>query len=426
MTRLPIGFLSYRALTTMLAPAAPMVLRQRAGRGKEDQARVNERLGLDLPARPAGELIWVHGASVGECLAALPLIDALLRNTSRNVLVTSGTVTSARILRDRLPSRALHQFVPIDTPLATARFLNHWSPDAGLFVDSDIWPNLILSAKARGMKLALVNARMSERSFAGWRWAPKTASALLSAFDICLAQDEEIANRFRALGARNVNAIGSLKADAPPLPVDLQKLAELRGSIAGRPILLAAQTHPGEDETLLPVHDILRRSIPDLLTVLVPRHVERGAEIAMLCGTRPVRRRSLNELPDADTAVYVADTMGELGLFYRLAGFAFVGGSLIRHGGQNPLEPARLDCAVLAGPHTFNFARAYEAILGAQGFGLVRSSQEIADAARDLLNDARKTKALGIAAAEAAKTLGGAVAKTVCAVEQMLACHARA
>jgi len=426
MGRKPLGYMAYRAATTALEPVVPLLLRRRAGRGKEDNTRANERLGRDLPRRPEGTLIWIHGASVGECLAALPLIEALLNKGGTNVLVTSGTVTSAKLMQERLPARALHQFVPIDTPAATRRFLDHWKPDAGLFVDSDIWPNLVLGAKARGIKLALVNARMSEKSFAGWRWARGTAAALLSAFDICLAQDDLIAERFRILGARNVRVIGSLKADAPPLPADPEKLVALVEAIGRRPVLLAAQTHPGEDETVLPAHDALRQSIPDLLTILVPRHIERGPELAMLCGERAAKRRALGELPGPGTAVYVADTMGELGLFYRIAPFAFVGGSLIRHGGQNPLEPARLGCAVLAGPHTFNFTSAYEAIFAAQKLGLVHSSAEITELAGHLLRHPAEAKQLGTAAEAAADELGGAVEKTVSAVEQLLSQHARA
>jgi 3-deoxy-D-manno-octulosonic-acid transferase len=328
-------------------------------------------------------------------------------------------------MSQRLPPRALHQFVPVDTPSATARFLDHWRPDIGLFVDSDIWPNLVLGAKARGTRLALVNARMSVRSFEGWRRARGTASVLLSAFDLCLAQDEEIAQRFRALGAREVGIVGSLKADAPPLPADAAQLDSLKRAIAGRPVLLASQTHPGEDETILPAHDALRRSFPELLTIIVPRHAERGGEIAMLCGTRPTRRRSRGDEPEPDTAVYIADTMGELGLFYRLASFAFVGGSLVRHGGQNPLEPARLNCAVLAGPYTFNFNSAYEAIFRAQGEGLVVSSVDIAAEAQRLLNDPVQARNMGEAAFAGAATLGGAVAKTATAVETLLSHHAR-
>ncbi len=424
MDHIPFGITAYRFATTALSPLAPLLLRRRILRGKEHQERSDERLGFASRARPQGELVWVHGASVGECVAALPLIDALLTREGCNVIVTSGTVTSAKMMSDRLPARAIHQFVPIDTPAATARFLEYWRPQVGLFVDSDIWPNLVLGAKERGVRLALVNARMSQRSFDGWRWAPHAASALLSAFDVCLAQDEEIAARFRILGTPNVSVIGSLKADAPVLPADLQKLEALRQAIGARPVFLAAQTHSGEEETILPAQDALRKRFADLLTIVVPRHPQRGSDIVMLCGTRNARLRSGGQMPATDTAVYVADTMGELGLFYRLVPFAFVGGSLIHHGGQNPLEPAKLGCAVLAGPHTFNFSTAYQEIFRAQGAGLVHTSGEIAELATTLLADRAKARAMGDAASTGAKSLGGAVAKTVTIVEQLLA-HAR-
>jgi 3-deoxy-D-manno-octulosonic-acid transferase len=421
MERLPLGIMVYRLATGALAPLAPLLLRRRILRGKEHHERSDERLGIASQQRPPGELVWVHGASVGECLAALPLIEAMMAREGRNVIVTSGTVTSAKVMSERLPPGALHQFVPIDTPTATARFLDHWKPQVGLFVDSDIWPNLVLGARERGVRLALVNARMSPRSFGSWRLAPSVAGALLAAFETCLAQDEEIAARFRSLGAREVHTIGSLKADAPALPADPAKLEALRQAIGPRPVFLAAQTHPGEEETLLPAHDALRRSFPELLTIIVPRHPERGKSIAMLCGTRNSRLRSGGESPATDTAVYIADTMNELGLFYRLASFAFVGGSLIRHGGQNPLEPAKLDCAVLAGPYTHNFTGAYETIFQAQGTGRVATSGEIAALAADLLADPAKARALGQAAHRGAESLGGAVAKTIEIVEKMLA-----
>jgi 3-deoxy-D-manno-octulosonic-acid transferase len=251
-------------------------------------------------------------------------------------------------------------------------------------------------------------------------------AALLSAFDACLAQDEEIAARFRILGAQNVSVVGSLKEDAPPLPADPTKLAELKREIGSRPILLAAQTHPGEDETILPVHDTLRRTYADLLTIIVPRHPARGADIAMLCDTRRAQRRSQGGVVGPDTAVYIADTMGELGLFYRLTPFAFVGGTLVPLGGHNPLEPARLHCGVIAGPHTFNSATAFAAVFEAQGSGLVHSSTEIAALAGRFLEDSAAAKAFGDAAARGAARLGGAVAKTIAVVETFLADHATA
>jgi 3-deoxy-D-manno-octulosonic-acid transferase len=314
----------------------------------------------------------------------------------------------------------MHQFVPLDTPGAVARFLDHWKPDAGLFVESDLWPNLILGAQTRGVKLALVNARISANSAMRWGWASKSVAALLSCFDMVLAQDDEVAQRFRKLGAPRVEVVGSLKADAPPLAVDEEALAQMRQAIGNRPVLLAAQTHPGEDETVLPAHDLLRAQFPDLLTILVPRHTARGADLEMLCGTRAARRRSTGGQISPQTAVYIADTMGELGLFYRLAPFCFLGGTLVPLGGHNVLEPAQLHCAILAGPHTKSAPRAYDAVLQAQGFGQIASSADIARESGRLLNDSQAARAAGDAAARGAATLRGAVTRTALALKTML------
>ncbi len=340
-----------------------------------------------------------------------------------SVLVTSGTLASAAVLEKRLPPRAFHQFVPLDTPRAVARFLDHWKPDLGLFVESDLWPNLVMDTASRGIPLALINARMSARSARRWRRAKESAAALLKSFRIVLAQDEENAARFRDLGARDVTVVGSLKADAPPLGADETALQALRHSIGSRPILLAAQTHPGEDETILPAHDLLRARFPDLLTILVPRHIERGGDIEMLCGGRASKRRSIGGTPTAQTAIYIADTLGELGLFYRLTPFCFLGGTLVPLGGHNPLEPAALHCAILAGPHTANAVSAFDAILTAQGFGTVASSSEIAREAARLLFDDTAAKKAGEAAANGAASLSGAVMRTVAIVRTLLDAH---
>jgi 3-deoxy-D-manno-octulosonic-acid transferase len=262
---------------------------------------------------------------------------------------------------------------------------------------------------------------MSARAFAGWRRAPRTARRILGCFETCLAQDEASAARLASLGASDVRVCGNLKADARPEPPDPATLAALEHAIAGRPIFLAASTHPGEDETILPAHDALRERYPALLTIIAPRHPARGAEIAMLCGSRAALRRSDGCLPQAETAVYVADTIGELPLLYRLATFAFIGGSLVRHGGQNPLEAARLERAVMAGPHTENFSDVYEAILAAQGAGRVRCCAEIVANADRWLANAQEARVAGAAAANAAAALGGALVKTRIVVEAMLA-----
>ena len=422
---MPLGLTLWRGLTAALSPLSPLLLQQRAARGKEDRARRDERLGISKIARPEGRLVWVHGASVGESLAALPLVEKLLAD-GFNVLATSGTVTSATILASRLPAGAIHQYVPLDTPRASRHFLEHWRPDAGLFVESDLWPNLILAANAAGVRLALVNARISERSARRWRRAPKSVQTLLSAFDVVLAQDEEVAARFRALGAGNVQVVGSLKADAPPLAHDPAALATLKAQIGARPVLLAAQTHPGEDETVLPAHDMLRARFPELLTIIVPRHPARGADIAMLCGTRIPARRSLGQTIAPETAVYIADTLGEMGLLYRAAPFCFIGGTLVNMGGHNPLEPAVLERAILAGPHRSSAMSAYDSILGAQAFGTVTSSADIAREAARLITDPDAARIAGTAAAQGAATLSGAVGRTVAVLQNILAHDARA
>jgi 3-deoxy-D-manno-octulosonic-acid transferase len=416
----PLALQAYRLAATAFAPAAPILLRARARRGKEEPSRLSERLGYPNLPRPNGNLIWFHGASVGECLSVLPLIRALLEEPNRSVLVTSGTITSAKLLHERLPPRAFHQFVPIDLPAATRRFLGYWRPDAGLFVDSELWPNLLSGAHAQGVKLALINGRMSARSFSGWRRAKASARSIMSCFDLCLAQDEASADHLTFLGAKDVRVTGNLKADVQPDPPETSALAELTRSVGSRPVFLAASTHPGEDETILPAHDILRREYPDLLTIIVPRHPARAPDIAMLCGTRAVLRRSEPALPKPDTAVYIADTIGELPLFYTIAPFAFVGGSLVPHGGQNPLEAARLERAVMAGPHRENFSLIYSAIFAAQGRGGILSCAEIVALARRWLNDPAECMATGAAAAGAAILLGGALTKTRRAVEALL------
>jgi 3-deoxy-D-manno-octulosonic-acid transferase len=331
-------------------------------------------------------------------------------------------------MAERLPDRAFHQYVPLDLVPAVRRFLDHWRPDAALFVESELWPNLLLETHARRVPLALINARLSPRSYRGWRRS-KLARRMLGAFDTCLAQDDAVARRLTALGARSVHVTGSLKADAPPLPVDKTAFAAFDSAVAGRPILLAASTHRGEEEIVLDAFDILRADRPHLLAVIVPRHPHRGGEIAGLARARklPAAQRSIGELPCSGTRVYVADTLGELGLFYRAAPFAVLGGSFIPHGGQNPLEPARLGTAVLSGRHTENFADIFDTILTAQGEGVIAepSGAGLAAAVANLGPDFARAHELGARAKAAAESLSGALGRTHDAVEGLLAGHAR-
>ena len=269
----------YRGAWSIASALAPLMLRARAGRGKEDPDRIRERQGHASRPRPEGALIWVHGASVGESLAALPLIDAMLEKPSRHVLVTTGTVTSARLMAERLPERAFHQYAPLDSGASVRRFLDHWRPDLALFIESEFWPNLILETRARGVPMGLINARMSERSFRGWSCASALVKRLLTSFDACLAQDDATAARLKTLGARSVRVSGSLKADALPLPFDESAFREFKNAVGSRPLFLAASTHPGEELLLLDVALKLRGNVANALTVIVPRHPERGPEI---------------------------------------------------------------------------------------------------------------------------------------------------
>ena len=416
----------YRGLWSALSPAAGLILRARARKGKEDAARLAERMGRSAIARPEGQLVWVHGASVGESLAALPLVSALLEKPGRHILVTTGSVTSAQLMAERLPPRAFHQYAPIDASAAVRRFLGHWRPDLALFVESELWPNLILETRARNIPMALVNARLSERSYRGWQRARSLAARLLSSFDVCLAQDADVAARLTALGARAVRIAGALKADAPPLPVDETALAAFNAALGGRPLFLAASTHPGEDDALLSVAGALRDSGSNALTGIVPRHPQRGREIEALAGLRgfSVARRGAGALPSPTTQIYVADTLGELGLFYRAARIAFLGGSLVPHGGQNPLEPARLGTAILTGPHTHNFDEIYATLLGAQGEGRVETNDALIACVLRLIGDPSAATRLGRSAKDAAESLGGALPKTVDIAEALLASHA--
>ncbi|MAY67613.1 MAG: 3-deoxy-D-manno-octulosonic acid transferase [Rhodospirillaceae bacterium] len=349
----------YRAMTTLGAPLIHVYLGRRIKAGKEDPHRFNERLGRAAMARPDGPLIWLHGASVGEAMSLLTLINRLKTAApTANILITTGTVTSARMLADRLPKGAVHQYVPVDRMAYVRRFLDHWRPDLTLWAESEFWPNLLSETAARGKPLILVNGRISPRSFKGWSRVPKFIAGLLGGFALCLGQTEGDAERLRALGAPGARSVGNLKFAADPLPADAARLADLRAATTGRPVWLAASTWAGEEAIAWRVHQDLAPTHSGLLTIIVPRHPNRGAEIAAQLAAQGgrVKRRAVGDLPDAGTDVYIADTMGELGVFFTLAPVVFMGKSLSADGGQNLLEPARLGCAVLHGPRMTNFA----------------------------------------------------------------------
>ena len=410
----PLQF-AWSVATSAAAPLLRQMVRRRLARGKELPGRIGERFGADTTPRPPGRLIWLHAASVGETISILPVIAALPRHF--HVLLTTGTVTSAELLAKRLPElglseRVLHRFVPLDVPAWVARFLDHWRPDVAGFVESELWPNLLAGCRTRHIPTLLINARMSKRSFSNWSRLPGFSRHVLSGFTLIQAQTETYAQFLRRLGGVNVTAPGDLKFAAPELPADPAELARLRATLGNRPVWLAVSTHPGEDEIIFAAHRRLAMSHPRLLTILVPRHPERGGRIAGLAGDVLVSRRALGGEPPV-AGVWIADTLGELGLFCRLTKIVFVGRSLVfPGGGQNPLEPARLGCAVAVGPYTGNFDSATE-ILGAAGaLARVTDAGSLAAWVGRLLRDPDSVAAAGNAGMLAAGRYGDLPAAT--------------
>jgi len=419
--RLPLALRIYQLASVAAAPVAPRLLARRLQHGKEHPARLEERRGVASEPRPSGPLIWVHGASVGELLAVVPLIERL-RAQDFAVLVTSGTVTSAALAEQRLPEGALHQFIPLDTPRFVERFLDHWRPDLALFVESDLWPNLILETAARRVPMILINGRLSERSFGRWRRVPNAIGALLERFDLVLTQSAADAERYSRLGAPRVSSTGNLKLDAPPPPADEPALRQLMTLIGLRPVVVAASTHAGEEADVMAAHRRLAAKHAGLLTVIAPRHPERGAdveEIAIVAGLKAARR-SRGELPKQSVDLYIADTLGELGLIYRLSPMVFMGGSLASHGGQNPIEAIRLGAAVLHGPHVWNFAEIYAALDAAHGAEAVPDEQALTARLSDWLAHPAARKAVAEAGAKTVKELGGALERTLTALKPYL------
>jgi 3-deoxy-D-manno-octulosonic-acid transferase len=411
----------YRLATSGFGPISPAWLLWRQWRGKEDGRRLAERIGRPSRPREAGQLVWLHGASVGEGLALLPVVERLCAR-GLSTLITTGTVTSARVLGSRMPGGSVHQFLPLDVPAFIGRFLDHWQPNLVLLAESELWPNLICETSRRGIPLVLVNARLSQRSFDRWQKLPSLIGALLRRVDLCMAQTKDDASRLLRLGAPRVQVAGNLKYDVAAPPVDAARLAELAAAIGSRPVWLAASTHAGEENIALDVHRSLATTFPTLLTIVAPRHPDRGPEIVEHARRRglSVIQRSQGVLPTLRTQIYVADTMGEMGVFYRLASSVFVGKSLTASGGQNPIEPAKLGSAILHGPYVDNFAEVYREMDGACGALEIADAETLEEALTLLLSDVALLRKMARAASDTVERLGGATNNIMQALEPYL------
>jgi len=417
-TRLPASLRLYALAAALVEPLAPRFLAGRARRGKEDPLRLAERLGNGSAERPAGALVWLHAVSVGESVSLLPLVERLrAERPDLGLLVTSGTRASAELLARRLPPGAIHQYAPIDTPRAVARFLAHWRPELGIFVESELWPNLILASRRGGTRLALISARITERSARAWRRRPAAARAVLRAFDLILAQDGAAQARLAGLGAEVAGRL-NLKRLGAPLGADAVELARLRAAAGGRAVVLALSTHAPEEAL---VAAAVRPLTPQPLLVIAPRHPARAGEIAGALAGRRLARRTQGDALAAATEVYLADTLGEVGLFLRLADVAVVGGGFGRGvGGHNPLEPARLGVPVVAGPDIANHAETYAEMLDAGAAVIAHDEAGLTAVLAALLEDEPRRRRIGAAALAFAERQAGELDVALAAIRPLL------
>ncbi|MAK64814.1 MAG: 3-deoxy-D-manno-octulosonic acid transferase [Maricaulis sp.] len=420
---LPPALSWYRGLTRLAAPVTPALLKNRAGKGKEDPERRHERLGRPDKPRPDGQLIWLHGASVGESLVLASLVDTLAaRHADWHFMVTTGTVTSARMLAERLPDRAFHQFIPVDTPGSVRRFLDHWRPDLAVFAESELWPNLIVETSRRGTPLALINARMNERSIRSWRRRPDTARWLLGQFAWIGAADTRTRDGLEDLTGYHITLAGNLKLEARLAAPDPARLETFRQALDGRPVWLAASTHPGEDEIVLDAHQRLLEQSPGALLILAPRHPERADKIRRQIEGRglSVLQRSEGSAPPASgIQVWLTDTLGEMGFWFALAPASLIAGSLIPGiGGHNPVEASQAGSSVISGPFRSSFDDLYTAYQTHSAVLEVEDGSGLSTAVMQIWSGQGPTPSASQAALAAAS--GGAMAKTVTALETLL------
>jgi 3-deoxy-D-manno-octulosonic-acid transferase len=412
---------TYRWVGAMVFPAVGAYVAFRASKGKEERGRQGERYGVASVARPAGPLVWVHAASVGETSAVTPLVETIV-DMGISVVLTTGTVTSAKMVQERLGDRVIHQYVPLDLKPAVDRFLSHWQPDLAVICESEIWPMTILELGLRRVPQVLVNGRLSDKSFAAWQKRPSIAEALFENLAHVVAQSDIDGERFRALGARPVTVSGNLKVDTAIPPVVESELEALQRQIGKRKTWAAISTHQGEEDVVAQVHHMLKVRHRDLLTIIVPRHPDRAPAIAEeieKLGMK-VALRSRGDVIAPDTDIYLGDTIGEMGLYLRLTEIAFVGRSLMAQGGQNPLEPAMLKTAILSGRNVQNFRDSYQRLIKNGAAKLIRDKDMLAGAVNYLFNNPAERQVMIDAGTKTVEDMRGSLDLTMTALEPFI------
>ena len=405
----------YAAVSFMAGPPLKWWTARRISAGKDLPHRATERFGKASQSRPKGAVIWAHAASLGESRALFPVIDHLLSTTHATVLFTTATVTSGELVSSEYPERVIHQFAPYDRASWISTFLDHWRPDLALRAESEIWPNSFAALGARGTPLIMVNAKLRATAARRWKMSGRLAQMTFPAVSLALCQDDAARDSFLALGAKAAFTTGDIKTAAVPLPCNDSDLSELQTRAGDRPVWIAASTHGGEDPLVVEVHQNLKQAHPNLLTLIAPRHPDRGALIATDAKKADlnIALRSRGEDLQRDTDVYIVDTIGELGLFYRLSQVAFVGKSLTGEGGQNPSEPALLGNPVCFGPQMQNFVGIAKALVASGGAKEVTDAGMLEKTISNWLSDQAARDDAGKAARETASQTSTALDETL-------------
>lgn len=378
----------YKILNIILSPLIVLIIIYRIYKKKEDRVRVGERFGFASKARPKGKLLWIHAASIGETISALPFIDACNKELDYKILLTTGTVTSARIAKKNLPKNVIHQYVPIENYFAIRKFLSHWQPQLAVFIESEFWPCLAHEA-SKICKVISLNTRISDSAYKNWHSFRALFKAILSCFTAFMPQSLEDKAKLENLGFKNVKYIGNLKYSVPNLPCDLNELSDFKNQIKNRIVVLFASTHAGEEEIISKVYNKVQDPNKSLLIVIVPRHPIRsnqiydylqqnGYESILLSENKPITNT---------TEFYIIDEIGKLGLFFRIAPITVMGGTFVKVGGHNPIEAARLKSAIIIGPHAYNFKEICNDLKKAHAAIFVKNSDECIKAIKTLWQD---------------------------------------
>ena len=381
-------FFVYRVLVNLIFLFSPIIILIRLLKRKEHPTRFKEKFSIHTKKKLAGKLIWFHGASVGEILSIIPLIKKLEKeNSVKQILVTSNTLSSSKILSDFKLKKTIHQFFPIDTNHHSNKFLNYWKPSISIFIDSEIWPNMLYNIKKRSSSLVLMNARITSKSFKKWKIFSLSARKIFQKFDICLSSNLRSKNYLKSLGAKNIKYIGNLKfSQTEDSKTDLNK--DIKKFFITKKIWCASSTHNSEEKICAETHKKLKTKYKNLLTIIIPRHVHRANEIKKEIQKLNLRvhiHNPKNKI-DPQTDIYLVDSFGQTKSFFKICKTVFLGGSIIEHGGQNPLEAVRYGCNVVHGPNVWNFEEIYSLLKKNEVSNKIMNSSQLTAKIDKILN----------------------------------------